>query len=210
MPIGAGFVVAYLQSWGFSPALKFLTRAIEGVVDDSKNAAYPTSYWQVCGGGTAVFACRFDFSRVRVMKKRACLRQHTKLQQAHGSQRHAHQVPLLYPAVGLFAFIQKNRCSGVLLRPSSPLVVVPPLVLRPPLWSLVQTLLLCWHQNASASGARGCWWLQEQQQVCRATWSVAGGGRLYMAWTWRVNRCVVAHPMPASAMHNNASCMSYV
>jgi hypothetical protein len=47
MPIGAGFVVAYLQKWGFSPALKFLTRAIEGVVDDSKNAAYPTSYWQV-------------------------------------------------------------------------------------------------------------------------------------------------------------------
>lgn len=51
MPIGAGFVVAYLQSWGFSPALKFLTRAIEGVVDDSKNAAYPTSYWQVCNCG---------------------------------------------------------------------------------------------------------------------------------------------------------------
>jgi hypothetical protein len=48
MPIGAGLIVAYLQSWGFSPALKFLTRAIEGVVDDSKNAAYPTSYGQVC------------------------------------------------------------------------------------------------------------------------------------------------------------------
>jgi hypothetical protein len=47
MPIGAGFVVAYLQGWGFSPALKFLTRAIEGVVDDTKNAALPTSYWQV-------------------------------------------------------------------------------------------------------------------------------------------------------------------
>lgn len=47
MPIGAGLIVAYLQSWGFSPALKFLTRAIEGVVDDSKNAALPTSYWQV-------------------------------------------------------------------------------------------------------------------------------------------------------------------
>lgn len=47
MPIGAGFMVAYLQKWGFSPALKFLTRAIEGVVDDSKNAALPTSYWQV-------------------------------------------------------------------------------------------------------------------------------------------------------------------
>jgi len=47
MPIGAGFIVAYLQKWGFSPALKFLTRAIEGVVDDSKNAALPTSYWQV-------------------------------------------------------------------------------------------------------------------------------------------------------------------
>lgn len=51
MPIGAGFVVAYLQKWGFSPALKFLTRAIEGVVDDSKNAAYPTSYWQVSSAG---------------------------------------------------------------------------------------------------------------------------------------------------------------
>jgi hypothetical protein len=49
MPIGAGFIVAYLQGWGFSPALKFLTRAIEGVVDDTKNAALPTSYWQVCG-----------------------------------------------------------------------------------------------------------------------------------------------------------------
>ncbi len=47
MPIGAGFVVAGLYSLGFSPALKFLTRAIEGVVDDSKNAALPTSYWQV-------------------------------------------------------------------------------------------------------------------------------------------------------------------
>lgn len=47
MPVGAGLIVAYLQSWGFSPALKFLTRAIEGVVDDSKNAALPTSYWQV-------------------------------------------------------------------------------------------------------------------------------------------------------------------
>jgi hypothetical protein len=50
MPIGAGFVVAYLQGWGFSPALKFLTRAIEGVVDDTKNAALPTSYWQVHAG----------------------------------------------------------------------------------------------------------------------------------------------------------------
>eukprot|EP00879_Flechtneria_rotunda_P009210 GHRR01009643.1.p1 GENE.GHRR01009643.1~~GHRR01009643.1.p1 ORF type:complete len:483 (+),score=176.43 GHRR01009643.1:230-1678(+) len=47
MPIGAGFIVAYLQRWGFSPGLKFLTRAIEGVVDDKKNAALPTSYWQV-------------------------------------------------------------------------------------------------------------------------------------------------------------------
>lgn len=47
MPIGAGIIVAWLQSQGFSPALKFLTRAIEGVVDDNRNAALPTSYWQV-------------------------------------------------------------------------------------------------------------------------------------------------------------------
>ncbi len=47
MPIGAGVAVAWLQSLGFSPGLKFLTRAIEGVVDDTRNAALPTSYWQV-------------------------------------------------------------------------------------------------------------------------------------------------------------------
>lgn len=47
MPIGAGFIVAGLQSLGFSPALKFLTRAIEGVVDDNRTAALPKSYWQV-------------------------------------------------------------------------------------------------------------------------------------------------------------------
>lgn len=52
MPIGAGFVVAWLHSLGFSPALKFLTRAIEGVVDDSKTAALPTSYWQVWHAAT--------------------------------------------------------------------------------------------------------------------------------------------------------------
>lgn len=55
MPIGAGFMVAWLQSKGFSPALKFLTRAIEGVVDDKKHAALPTSYWQVGWGG--IFVC---------------------------------------------------------------------------------------------------------------------------------------------------------
>ena len=47
MPIVAGFLVAGLQNLGFSPGLKFLTRAIEGVVDDDKNAAFPKSYWQV-------------------------------------------------------------------------------------------------------------------------------------------------------------------
>jgi hypothetical protein len=49
MPIGAGLLVAWLQSWGFSPALKFLTRAIEGVVDDDKNAGFPKNYGQVSG-----------------------------------------------------------------------------------------------------------------------------------------------------------------
>jgi hypothetical protein len=47
MPIGAGFAVAALQSRGFAPGLKFLTRAIEGVVDDSKNATLPQDYGQV-------------------------------------------------------------------------------------------------------------------------------------------------------------------
>lgn len=47
LPVGAGFAVAALQSQGFSPALKFLTRAIEGVVDDNTKAGLPTSYAQV-------------------------------------------------------------------------------------------------------------------------------------------------------------------
>lgn len=47
MPVAAGFAVAALQSKGFAPGLKFLTRAIEGVVDDSKTAALPKDYWQV-------------------------------------------------------------------------------------------------------------------------------------------------------------------
>lgn len=48
MPVAAGFAVAYLQSLGFSPALKVLTRAMEGVTDDSAKAMLPKSYWQVC------------------------------------------------------------------------------------------------------------------------------------------------------------------
>jgi hypothetical protein len=51
MPIGAGFLVAWLQAQGFSPGLKFLTRAIEGVVDDDRNASMPKSYGQVEAGG---------------------------------------------------------------------------------------------------------------------------------------------------------------
>ncbi len=47
MPIGAGVAVAWLQSQGFSPSLKFLTRAIESVVDDNKTAAFPSDYGQV-------------------------------------------------------------------------------------------------------------------------------------------------------------------
>eukprot|EP00198_Chlamydomonas_reinhardtii_P000776 XP_001690111.1 predicted protein [Chlamydomonas reinhardtii] len=47
MPVAAGFAVAYLQSLGFSPALKVLTRAMEGVTDDSAKAMLPKSYWQV-------------------------------------------------------------------------------------------------------------------------------------------------------------------
>lgn len=47
MPIGAGFAVAALQARGFAPGLKFLTRAIEGVVDDAKNATLPQDYGQV-------------------------------------------------------------------------------------------------------------------------------------------------------------------
>ena len=49
MPVGAGLAVAALQSQGFAPGLKFLTRAIEGVVDDSKNATLPKDYGQVGG-----------------------------------------------------------------------------------------------------------------------------------------------------------------
>ncbi|KAG2448571.1 hypothetical protein HYH02_006462 [Chlamydomonas schloesseri] len=47
MPVAAGFAVAWLQSLGFSPALKVLTRAMEGVTDDSAKAMLPKSYWQV-------------------------------------------------------------------------------------------------------------------------------------------------------------------
>uniref|UniRef100_A0A7S0RZ83 Chloride channel protein n=1 Tax=Chlamydomonas leiostraca TaxID=1034604 RepID=A0A7S0RZ83_9CHLO len=47
MPVGAGVAVAALQFWGFSPPLKFLTRAIEGVVDDRKNSELPQSYGPV-------------------------------------------------------------------------------------------------------------------------------------------------------------------
>lgn len=47
MPVGAGVIVAALQSQGFSPPLKFLTRAIEGVVDDRKSYEVPASYGPV-------------------------------------------------------------------------------------------------------------------------------------------------------------------
>ncbi|KAL6763955.1 chloride channel [Haematococcus lacustris] len=47
MPVGAGVLVAWLQSEGFSPPLKMLTRAIEGVVDDRKSYDVPRSYWPV-------------------------------------------------------------------------------------------------------------------------------------------------------------------
>ncbi|GIL50877.1 hypothetical protein Vafri_6854 [Volvox africanus] len=47
MPVAAGFAVAWLQKVGFSPALKVLTRAMEGVTDDSAKATLPKSYWQV-------------------------------------------------------------------------------------------------------------------------------------------------------------------
>lgn len=57
MPIGAGFAVAALQAKGFAPGLKFLTRAIEGVVDDSKNAVLPKDYGQV-GRGVMNTLCR--------------------------------------------------------------------------------------------------------------------------------------------------------
>ncbi|KXZ55344.1 hypothetical protein GPECTOR_3g475 [Gonium pectorale] len=53
MPVAAGFAVAWLQSIGFSPALKVLTRAMEGVTDDSSKAALPKSYWQVARKGLA-------------------------------------------------------------------------------------------------------------------------------------------------------------
>jgi hypothetical protein len=43
----SGVLVAGLQSQGFSPPLKFLTRAIEGVVDDRKSYTLPNSYGPV-------------------------------------------------------------------------------------------------------------------------------------------------------------------
>jgi hypothetical protein len=81
MPIGAGFVVAYLQKWGFSPALKFLTRAIEGVVDDSKNAAYPTSYWQVSCGRVRMLTAQFP-ACIAMQQLSSCQLPH--VQQARG------------------------------------------------------------------------------------------------------------------------------
>eukprot|EP00195_Chlamydomonas_chlamydogama_P005828 CAMPEP_0202903764 /NCGR_PEP_ID=MMETSP1392-20130828/26154_1 /ASSEMBLY_ACC=CAM_ASM_000868 /TAXON_ID=225041 /ORGANISM="Chlamydomonas chlamydogama, Strain SAG 11-48b" /LENGTH=634 /DNA_ID=CAMNT_0049591089 /DNA_START=664 /DNA_END=2568 /DNA_ORIENTATION=+ len=47
MPVGAGVAVAWLQSQGFSPPLKALARAVEGVQDDVKTAALPKTYGQV-------------------------------------------------------------------------------------------------------------------------------------------------------------------
>ncbi|GFR48199.1 hypothetical protein Agub_g10016 [Astrephomene gubernaculifera] len=47
MPVAAGLAVAWLQRLGFSPPLKVLTRAMEGVADDAAKAALPKSYWQV-------------------------------------------------------------------------------------------------------------------------------------------------------------------
>jgi hypothetical protein len=98
MPIGAGFVVAYLQSWGFSPALKFLTRAIEGVVDDSKNAAYPTSYWQVsaCANGgclswfAAASAAPAAVAWARAMALRYCMQAAVQRPQPQGCYCHMH------------------------------------------------------------------------------------------------------------------------
>lgn len=52
MPVGAGVAVAALQAKGFSPPLKFLTRAIEGVVDDRKSYGVPTSYGPVGAHGS--------------------------------------------------------------------------------------------------------------------------------------------------------------
>ncbi len=52
MPVVAGFAVAWLQGLGFSPALKVLTRAMEGVTDDASKASTPKSYWQVRSGSS--------------------------------------------------------------------------------------------------------------------------------------------------------------
>ncbi len=49
MPIGAGFAVAFLQSQGFAPPLKTVTRAIDVVRDDVRNASLPKDYGQVSG-----------------------------------------------------------------------------------------------------------------------------------------------------------------
>lgn len=53
MPVVAGFAVAWLQGLGFSPPLKVLTRAMEGVTDDASKASTPKSYWQVGWGSSA-------------------------------------------------------------------------------------------------------------------------------------------------------------
>lgn len=53
MPVVAGFAVAWLQGLGFSPPLKVLTRAMEGVTDDASKASTPKSYWQVARKATA-------------------------------------------------------------------------------------------------------------------------------------------------------------
>lgn len=47
MPIGAGFLVAWLHSMGFAPPLKVVTRAVDSVKDDISNAALPKDYGQV-------------------------------------------------------------------------------------------------------------------------------------------------------------------
>ncbi|KAG1659430.1 hypothetical protein FOA52_001101 [Chlamydomonas sp. UWO 241] len=47
MPVGAGFAVAWLQSLGFAPPLKMVTRAVENVRDDVKTASLPKDYASV-------------------------------------------------------------------------------------------------------------------------------------------------------------------
>jgi hypothetical protein len=154
MPIGAGLLVAWLQSWGFSPALKFLTRAIEGVVDDDRNAGWPKSYGQVRAGRgppTAAPACR-----------------RRRPPQAPGGApgAAAQQCPAGAGPDAAGPRPTRRCCARRPPRPSRS-ARAPRWGPRRPLWSWAPTWRRSWRPSTSTSGASACWWRRARRRACR-------------------------------------------